>query len=61
MPASLRQRTAAEEKLKHFAKLRDQGLEISIIRERMGIGKGAAYALKMKLDTLQENENGQVG
>lgn len=47
-----------QEKLKRFSALLDQGLEISTIRERMGLSKGHAYNLWAK---LRENDDGQVG
>ena len=49
MPRSARQIAAAAERLDRFAELVSLDIPIPQIAERMGIGKGAAYAIMMKL------------
>ena len=45
-------RTPVAERLDRFAELLSLDIPVPDIAERMCIGKGAAYALKMKLEAL---------
>jgi DNA-binding IclR family transcriptional regulator len=45
-------RIDAAARLDHFAELLSQDIPVPQIAERLGIGKGAAYALKMKLERM---------
>jgi hypothetical protein len=40
------------ERLDRFAELMSQDIPVPQIAERMGIGKGAAYVLKLKLERM---------
>lgn len=52
MPRSPEQSAAQIMRLNRFAELISQDLPIPIICERMGIGKGVAHALMMKLRNM---------
>lgn len=52
MPRSPEQNAAQVMRLNRFAELVSQDLPISVICERMGIGKGPAHALMRKLRNM---------